>query len=410
MDELKLKEELALFKFRIISPILNDARQKQKEYFRKAAEKIYQVPGLGEKKFKWTTFKKWLRIYRRDGFEGLKPKERVDAGISRKISDDCKQKIEETLTGFQFPTVSFLYRYLNENKIIDCSFSHQTLRKFLRDNEILLIPKDITPRKKFEKEHINELWTADFMHAPYIVEGKRKRKTYLCAIIDDCSRLIVGASFSFSESSISLCETLKDAILTYGLVKGFYCDNGKVFSSSFLQLLCARLGIALIHSKPYDSPSRGKIERFFRTVRDCFLPHFYIKSISSLESLNSEFKSWLLNEYNGKIHSGINMTPHDKYHTDMEHTKINYIPQDKLDFFFYCSLERTVRKDSTVMIKGIYYEVPAKYIGKKIEIKFSIRDPEAFYIVENEKMIRITRLDSHFNAENTIHYKEDDTL
>lgn len=410
MDELKLKEQLALFRFGIISPILNDVSRKQKEYFRKAAEKIYQAPGLGEKKFKWTTFKKWLRIYRRDGFEGLKPKERVDAGISRKIPNDYKQKIEEMLLSFHFPTVSFLHRYLEENKIIDCSFSHQTLRKFLKDNEILLIPKDKTPRKKFEKEHINELWTADFMHGPFIVQGKRKRKTYLCAIIDDCSRLIVSASFSFSESTISLCETLKDAILTYGLVKGFYCDNGKVFSSGFLQLLCARLGIALIHSKPYDSPSRGKIERFFRTVRDCFLPKFYINSISSLESMNSEFKSWLLNEYNGKMHLGINMTPHEKYHADMEHTKINYIPQDKLDHFFYCSLERTVRKDSTVLIKNIYYEVPPKHIGKKIEIKFSIRDPETLFIVENEKMIRITKLDSHFNAENTIRYKEDETL
>ena len=408
MDELKLKEALALFKFGIISPILNDVRQKQKEYFKMAAEKIYHLPGLGEKKFKWTTFKKWLRIYRREGFEGLKPKERTDAGVSRKISDEIKQKIEETVNKFQFPTVSFLYRYLNENKIIDCIFTHQTLRKFLKDNEISLIPKDKTPRKKFEKEHINELWTADFMQGPYIAEGKQKKKTYLCAIIDDCSRVIVGANFSYQESIVSLIETFKDAILTYGICKGFYCDNGKVFISGFLQLLCARLGIALIHSKPYESASRGKIERFFRTVRDCFVPKFYINSILSLEELNCEFKSWLLNEYNNKIHSGINMTPSEKYHADLENTKINYIPQDKLDYFFYRSIERTVRKDSTVIINGIYYEVPARYIGRKIEIKFSIKNPEVLYLVENEKTItQLTKLDAHFNAENIIHYKED---
>ena len=110
------------------------------------------------------------------------------------------------------------------------------------------------------------------MHASgYTIDGK-KRRLLLCAIIDDHSRMIVGSNWALSESTETLEVALKQAALTYGLPKIFYCDNGSVFVSGHLQLVCARLGTALLHSKPYDSPSRGKIERFFRTVRLNFLP------------------------------------------------------------------------------------------------------------------------------------------
>jgi len=105
---------------------------------------------------------------------------------------------------------------------------------------------------------------------------------------------------------------LKDALLTYGLPKILYCDNGAVYASQHLQLVCARLGIALVHSKPYDSPARGKIERFWRTIRECFLPVVPTDCNYSLDQFNNMFRSWLDKDYHRKVHHGILQPPLDR--------------------------------------------------------------------------------------------------
>mgnify|MGYP003565453117 CR=1 FL=1 len=127
------------------------------------------------------------------------------------------------------------------------SFTEATLRNFIRGADLKFKSLEKKERRAFEMPHINMLWTADFMHGPYLTVGRRKVKTYLCVIIDDHSRVLVGARFFTAESSLSLQITLKEAVLTYGIPRKLYCDNGKVFVSWYLQLVCARLVISLIH-------------------------------------------------------------------------------------------------------------------------------------------------------------------
>ncbi|MBU0566529.1 hypothetical protein KJ693_08570 [bacterium] len=62
-------------------------------------------------------------------------------------------------------------------------------RKFITDNHLIQERPIPTPRKKFEKPHINDLWIADFMHGPHFIIDGKKRKTFLVAAIDDHSRL-----------------------------------------------------------------------------------------------------------------------------------------------------------------------------------------------------------------------------
>jgi transposase InsO family protein len=163
------------------------------------------------------------------------------------------------------------------------------------------------------------------MHGPYIIAGRRKRKVFLIAMIDDCSRCIVGGKFFFHENSVSLQIVLKEAIGRFGQPKALYTDNGSIFVSTNLQLACARLGIALIHSKPYDSPSRGKIERFFRTVREKFLPFINPSQIDSIDQLNSNFSQWLDKEYHKCFHYGIKTKPIDKWMDKLGQTTIKRV-------------------------------------------------------------------------------------
>ena len=111
------------------------------------------------------------------------------------------------------------------------------------------------------------MWTGDALHGPTI----GGRKTYLFAFLDDHSRAIVGHRFGFAEDTVRLAAALRPALGSRGVPDGIYVDNGSAFVDAWLLRACAKLGIRLIHSTPGRPQGRGKIERFFRTVREQFL-------------------------------------------------------------------------------------------------------------------------------------------
>ena len=78
--------------------------------------------------------------------------------------------------------------------------------------------------------------------------------------------------------------------------------------------------------------------------------------------------------------------------------------------FFYHSVYRTVKNDCTVSIDKKPYEVPARYIGQKVEIRFPLDNPEDLRLFDEEGMQvqKLTPLDKNFNAQHTIRYSEDE--
>lgn len=406
------RTEIALFRYRLICEVLNGNRKNRSKHFKEMAKREYSVPGKREKvKFSWRTFKKWLFLYNRYGFDGLIPSFRSDKNKSRKISKSLQEVITRELEETNLKTISNLYRHLIRKEIITPQmFTEATLRNFLKRKKISFTKDNRKARKAFEMPHINMLWTADFMHGPYLTVGRKKKKTYLCVIIDDYSRLLVGAGFFFAESSVSLQITFKDAVLTYGVPHKLYCDNGQVFVSGYIHLVCARIGTALIHSKPYDSPSRGKIERVIRTIRLMLLPNITITSEYTLENLNRDLKNWITGEYHQRVHSSTKQKPIDRYIGDLPNVKIKEISRMEADLYFYHTVKRTVRNDCTICFKNQAYEVPAKYIGKKVEIRYPLDNPTDLRLFDDDKQVaKLYPLDKHFNAQNTIRYEEGDT-
>jgi transposase InsO family protein len=392
-------EKIGLFRFGIISPVLHAGEESQNHYFKRISEKEFLVPGVGMKKFSVSTFKSWLYNYRAYGYDTIKPRIRRDKGTSRKISPVFKDLVIKTLKELPITTYAMLYNYLiREGLLLPQEFTMPTFIKYLKDNNISIKNREIIPRKKFETEHINQLWVCDFMHSMHIRNGKSKKKAYLCAIIDDHSRVITGFLWSFDSNLSTLEEAFKGAILTYGLPEKFYCDNAKVFLSEAIHRPCAKLGIALIHSKPYDPSSRGKIERFFRTVRENFIP-LLDKEKMNLSELNSSFSNWLNKEYHKRIHEGIGEPPIDRYLREVQKTTPKRINPDSLDLVFYRTIKRTVKNDCTISVDGKLYEVPSRYTGLKIEIRYSSSSPDELFIFENNSLsVRLRPLDLHQNA------------
>ena len=393
-------EDIALFKYRIIAEVLNNTGKGQMKYFREMAKKEHDVPHLGKKRYKAATFKSWLRDYRIGGFDGLKLKIRSDKGVSRKIDDKLGKIIKDTVNTYQFLSAASVYRRLiSEGYINPDQMREGTVRKYIKNNKLLNSCIEPTPRKKFERQNINELWIADCMHGPYIIHKKKKKKIFLISVIDDCSRVIVGSQFFHHENSISLEIVLKEAISKYGLPQRLYTDNGSIFVSSHLQLACARLGIALVHSKPYDSPSRGKIERFFRTVRQKFLPLIRLSEIENILDINRDFSRWLDKEYQRHFHHGIGTKPMDKWMDRLKNTTIKRLSSYELDLAFYITIKRRVKNDSTISVNNILYEVPPRFIGKIIELRYTFDKQDEITIYENDKPVcMVTKLNLQENA------------
>jgi transposase InsO family protein len=389
----KIAEAIGLLRHQIISPVLMDTGPAQMAYFRQMSEREFDVPGRGAKRFTATTMKAWLYRYRKQGFMGITPKIRKDLGHFRNITPTMKAQLKELRQeNLGLSCVKFYDLCLKHSILGDPPMCMQTLSRFLK-SENLYRTRTTQPRKRFEMSYFGELWTCDFMHGPQIIDAdatRRRKKAILLAIIDDHTRMIVGARFGFFENTKLIEWVFKDAILAHGLPDRLYCDNGASFSSHYLSRVCAHLNIGLVHSKPYDSPSRGKIERFFRHVRESFLVDIREDQTWDIKSLNEAFDRWLREHYHHGHHRGIDSRPVDRYQISVRQYPRKRIAEETLDEFFLVTVQRVVNKDCTVSMHGIYYEVPPQFIGKRVELKFAQDHPTEVFLYDNG--IRITRV------------------
>ena len=395
----KIAEAVGLLRHQIISPVLMDSGQSQMKYFKSIAEKTFDVPGKGARVFKATTMKSWLNTYKKHGFKGLVPNIRADHGGHRKIDSGLKARILELRSLNAEISVVRFYKLAIEKDLLGTppSLCLATLRNFLKSHNVAR-PKSVTNRKRFEMNSFGELWTGDFMHGPQVIVLKGMKKAILFAVIDDHLRLIVGSEFGLHENTLKVEDVLKSALLTHGLPDRIYLDNGASFSSHYLARACANLGIGIVHSKPYDSPSRGKIERFFRTVREGFLVQVKDGELS-IEELNERFKLWLRDDYHRSYHQGIKCRPLDRYTTSIMSYPRKQIDPNVLNEHFMVSTERRVKKDATVSLNGKLYEAPARYIGQTVELKHVQGDDSEIFIYEDDKRVtRISYLDAVANG------------
>ena len=392
------REKIALKRFELISPVLAEPARAQNEYFRKQAERELEFPRYGLRKVSVSSMKSWLRKYRKGGFEALKPKNRADGGRPRRLDADSLKAVEIKCKAYPGFSVQKLYEDLREQGLLgEPPVHYNTLLRIVTTQGWLAVKNRTDVRKAFEVEHVNELWIADFMHGPHVRSNNRSVKAILCAIIDDHSRLVVGHAFSAAETISALTVVLKEAFQAYGIPKRLYVDNGPSFSSELLAKSCALAGISLIHSKPYDSPSRGKVERFFRTVRERFLAG--LQPGITLQELNQAFWIWLQEDYHHKLHAGIDAKPIERYNASLARIELRRLSKSELDEIFLIRHERFVNNDATISFKGALYEVPAAYIRQKIELRHPVDNPQELYLYDcGVRVGKIKLLDKNENA------------
>ena len=391
-----IRKAIGLVRHQIISPVLMETDRAQRRYFRGIADQEFNLPGIGRKKFAAETMRGWLKQYRKHGLVGITPKLREDRHRQRSMMPEVALRVTELRKELLELNVTQFYKCCVRSKIIgERPLSQQTVRRYLKANNLFLPADQIKARKRYEMDRFGELWVGDFMHGP-MLDAPKRRKAILLGIIDDHSRVIVGYRWSFQESTLPIEQVFKEALLKYGLPDKLYVDNGPSFVSDYLRTVCAHLNIALVHSKPYDSPSRGKIERFWRTVREGFLSQFKGKS---LQEINDAFDVWLRDEYHLKPHGGIDCRPLDRYQLSLSEYPRQRVNEEVLEEFFLAKIFRKVNKDATISKENLIYEVPPQYIGKRVELRYRQDNPRELFLYDNEKrVVAIKVVDARANG------------
>ena len=381
----KEREQVALFRYGLIAPLLNE-QVSAKEYYEELEGKVHSIPYYGERTVAEKTMKEWLLRYRRKGFEALKPKKRTDRGNSRRLSPDDQDQIIETRKKFLHMPVSVFYEHLIELGEINAKqISYSTINRLLKKNNLVGKRIIATPeRKRFAHERVNHLWQADLSHGPYIPIDGKKKKTFLIAYIDDCSRLVPFGQFFSSEKFDGVRVVTKEALLRRGKPTMIYADNGKIYRSETLQYACAQLGIILAHTQPYDPRAKGKVERLFKTIQTRFYPLLQANPVNSLEELNERFWKWLEEDYHRRIHASLDgKTPHQVYQFQLEN--VHFLENTNiLDTIFLKREHRKVKADSTITLNKQLYEVPPRFIGQSIDVRF---DEIGIYVFEDDKKV-----------------------
>lgn len=326
--------------------------------------------------FKWRTIQTWWQRYRKFGIVETAP--RKDHGTLRKIvPQDIEAAINLALPFFKnsTPNVAALYRLcIQKGFLRPDQIAITTLRKVIKKYD-LLKPEEQSSnklRRAFSKANSNDMWQADTLHGPYLyLNGRLQKpvKTFLIGFIDDASRVVPHAEFFTADDTPNLLEAFQQALYQRGVPKAMYVDNGSNYSAKELSNICERLGIILLHTPVRDGASKGKIERFFRTVRDQFLVR-NLEDITSLTLLNEQFREWVEYTYHTREHSELKMKPIDRF--GMDHSHIRMLAQNEFNQeLFYREATRKVRIDNTFSFRNTRYEAPRDMRKTTIVIRFS---------------------------------------
>lgn len=317
-----------------------------------------------------STLDRWVRAYRAGGFDALVPAPRVRSARTAAAALELAVALKREAPARSAVSVAAILAESGRGEV-----SARSLQRHFARLGLNCRPDGAPPKVygRFEAEARNDLWTGDAMHGP-AVSG---RKAYLLAFIDDHSRLLTGYLWTFSEDTVRLESALRPGLGSRGVPKAVLVDNGSAFVSAPFLRACAVLGVRLIHAKPRAATTKGKIERFYRTVRSQFVVEVEARGVASLGELNTLFSAWVEVVYHRRVHSETNETPLERF---MAPGPPALPSRQALHEAFLWSETRTVTKTATVSLHGNAFEVDAALVGRRAELVFDPFDLTAIEV------------------------------
>jgi putative transposase len=367
-----MKQPSVYLKMRVLGAIDTVQGKTRHERIHNVAAMTFLDEEGQPRQFTWRTIQTWHYRYKNHGITGMTHQPRRDKGQVRKVTpEELLEALNAAKPHFHHRRTNkrALYRFCVEKGLLQPDrIAQTTFYRFLREYQ-LLAPENDDNRKRlaFSMKFANQLWQADTMFGPYVDAGGSRKQAKLIAFLDDASRVLCHGEFFFDENTDTLVQAIRAAFYKRGVPEQLLVDNGSIYSSQEITLICARVGCILRHTAVRDAAAKGKIERFFRRVRDQFLVRKL--DLASLDHLNRQFTLWVEHDYNATEHDALGMKPIDRFGIDLARVRF-LTPSEHNDELFFAEATRKVKKDNTFSFLSRRYETPVDLRDKEIQLRY----------------------------------------
>lgn len=410
MDPTDLKpsdygEELAIFRATILGPILlrELAHGQLANELRALSEQRYRPPGADSTRtYQVPTLERWLYAYRARGLAGLRPEPRSDRGFAQALTEELRELLLDIRREHPSASVGLILETLiGEGYFEKEKVSEPTVRRLYAAAHLPRRAKrgedGTKTRLRWQAERPGALWHGDVCHLTTCKLGGKPTPIRIHGMLDDASRYGVALEAHTTEKEVDMLGMLVDALRRHGKPDALYLDNGSTYRGEVLKTACARLEITLLHAKPYDPQARGKMERFWRTLREGLLDH--LGDVTSLAELNQQLQAFLDKRYHVRPHSSLlGKSPAKVYAT--RKAEEGALDEAKLRVALTERTRRHVSSDNVISFDGVAYELDQGFLaGKNVVVAQCFVTPDEPPWVEHEgKRLVLRVLDPVKNA------------
>jgi len=401
-------EAVAIFRVTVLGPLLLHplCHGQLSSALRTLSEQRFRPPlADSTRTYSVPTLERWLYAYRASGLAGLRPQPRSDRGFAQELSEELRELLLDIRREHPNASVSLILDtliaegYLEKTKV-----SEPTVRRLYAAAGL---PRHAArgeggtkTRLRWQAERPGAIWHGDVCHVTTCKVGGKPTPIRIHGMLDDASRYVVALEAHTTEKEVDMLGMLVDALRRQGKPDALYLDNGSTYRGEVLKTACARLGITLLHAKPYDPQARGKMERFWRTLRDGLLR--YLGDVASLAEINRQLQAFLDKRYHVRPHASLlGKSPAKVYATRGE-------GEGAIDeaAFRVALTERTrrhVSSDNVLSFDGVAYELDQGFLaGNNVTVAQCFVTPDELPWVEHEgKRLVLRVLDPVKNARRT---------
>jgi putative transposase len=390
-------EAIALFRAQMIGSLVRrdfERRGQLKKELRELSRLKVRAPGqTWARTYSVTTLERWFYAFKHGGLDALRPAGRSDRGHCRELTEAQRELLLDIRHEYPKASVALIVRTLEtDGRLEKGAVSPSTVSRFYAQHGLERAPmrRHGRERRRWEAPHPMALWHADVCHGPALRVGERSLPVRIHAILDDASRYVVALRAVHTERESEMLSLLVEAMRRFGKPGALYLDNGPTYVGDALATMCGRLEVGLCHATPHDPEARGKMERFWRTLRSQCLEHLGPKS--SLHDVQVRLLAWLDRHYHRAPHGGLmGKSPLEIFERDRPEPRIATEPD--LDRALTLRARRRVRKDGTLSVGGVEWELEQGYLaGKLVTVGRSLLDAERAPWVEHEGRTLALRL------------------
>lgn len=364
-------EAVAVFRHGIIGSLTQaqlERGQLQKALQQLSAQRFRPPGAQSTRQYSVATLERWYYAWQQQGLEGLTPRPRSDKGRALSLPAEVRQLLLDIRREYPHASVPVILRTLEADGRMDkAQVSATTVRRLFTEAGLdkvgLREGTSSKTRLRWQAERPMALWHGDVCHGPTLQVQGKGRPLRIHALLDDASRYVVSLEALHTEREVDMLGVLVRALRRHGKPDALYLDNGSTYRGETLATACSRLGVSLLHARPYDPEARGKMERFWRTLREGCLD--FLGSLSSLHEVNVRLWSWLDEHYHRAPHAGLLGSCPQRAFDDLRPAPVDF-DEAALRNALTVRSRRRVRRDTSVRIAGRDWELEAGHLVGRI--------------------------------------------